>query len=364
MRGWIVKTLTLALAAGGLQAVAVADPAWACGCGAYIPGPGGTAQVAEEQAVIRYDGTTEDVVMRFSVRSTTTDAAWVMPVPGPATVKLADQRLFDDLTVAEMPRTVVHHYFWPHLGSGEGSVPGDGGAAAAAPSSPPAVQVLNDQRIGEFEVANLAATDPKALGDWLTAHKFTLKAETGTRLATYTAEGWQFVAVRLDSGTPANLNGALDPIQISFAAKSAVYPMRLSAGATTPQHVTITVLAPHRMDVTRDPVAGETEGSWFGDWIEPSQAGPALGKLAGGGRMFLTDYTTEYTKPSQITQDYAFAPAASDWVQHSTVDQEELLRFLGIPVYLLVLAALVIGFVVFLRWATRRNARGTSPRPA
>jgi len=38
------------------------------------------------------------------------------------------------------------------------------------------------------------------------------------------------------------------------------------------------------------------------------------------------------------------------------------LRFLGIPVYLLVLVALAIGFVVFLRWATRRKARGTSPQ--
>lgn len=363
MRGWIIKTLTLALAAGGLQAVAVADPAWACGCGAYIPGPGGTAQVAQEQAIVRYDGTTEDVVMRFSVRSTTTDAAWVMPVPGPATVKLSQQALFNDLTIAEMPRTVVHHYFWPHLGSGDGSLPSAGGARAAAPPSAPAVQVLNDQRIGEFEVANLAATDPKALGDWLTAHKFALKTDTGTRLAAYTAEGWQFVAVRLDSGTPADLNGALDPIRISFAAKSAVYPMRLSAGATTPQHVSIAVLAPHRMDVTRDPIAGETESSWFGDWVDPSQVGPELGQLA-GGRMFLTDYTTEYEQPSQITQDFAFAPAASDWVQHSTTDQEELLRFLGIPVYLLVLAALVIGFAVVLRWATRRQTRDSSPHPA
>lgn len=361
MRRWVVKILTLALAAGGLQAVAVADPAWACGCGAYIPGPGGSAKVAEEQAIIRFDGTTEDVVMRFSVESTTTNAAWVMPVPGPATVKLADQALFYQLGDVELPRTVVHHYFWPRMDdSGAKAVPE---GAAAAPSSGSNVEVLNDQRIGEFEVANLAASDPKALGDWLTAHGFALKTETGARLATYTAEGWQFVAVRLASGTSADLNGALDPIRISFAAKSAVYPMRLSAGATTPQHVNISVLAPHRMDVTRDPVAGQPESSWFGDWVDPSRVGPELRTLV-GGRMFLTDYESAFDRPSQISQDYAFAPATSDWVQHSTIDKEELLRFLGIPVFLLVLAALVAGFVLFLRLAVRRNARGSSPRPA
>lgn len=51
----------------------------------------------------------------------------------------------------------------------------------------------------------------------------------------------------------ADLDGALDPIRISFAAEGAVYPMRLSAGATT-----------------------------FGDWIDPSKAGAALAILARG----------------------------------------------------------------------------------
>jgi hypothetical protein len=352
MRGWVIKTLTLALAAGGLQAVAVADPAWACGCGAYIPGPGGTASVAREQAVVRFDGTTEDVVMRFSVESTSTDAAWVMPVPGKATVKLADKALFSDLAVAEKPRTVVHHYFWPHLVFGGAAAPDDGAMASA----PPSVQVLSDQRIGEFEVANLAASDPSALKDWLNQHQFTLKDSTAARLATYTSEGWQFVAVRLASGSTADLNGALDPIQISFAAKNAVYPMRLSAGATTSQNVGVAVLSPHRMDVSQAPIPDYPVSSSFGDWVDPGHVGPALSTLA-GGRMFLTDFEYEFGKPSLITQDYGFAPAKSDWVQRDTIDEEELLTFLGIPVYLIVLAGLVLSLVLYVRWAMRRPKR-------
>ena len=121
MRRWVAKTLTLALAASGLQAVWVADPAWACGCGAMIPGSGGTMSVAREQAVVRFDGTTENVVMRFSTQSNVTDAAWVMPVPAQATAKLGDQALFSDLTDAEEPVASVHHYFWPHIGGSSGN---------------------------------------------------------------------------------------------------------------------------------------------------------------------------------------------------------------------------------------------------
>ena len=357
MRRWVAKTLTLALAAGGLQAVWVADPAWACGCGAMIPGSGGTTSVSREEAVVRFDGTTEDVVMRFSVRSDVKDAAWVMPVPGPATVKLADKALFGDLTAEAMPIEKVHHYFWPHLGLGGSSTPNVGAAAGPSRSAaPPPVQVLSDQQIGEFEVADLASADPKALGTWLNQHSFPLKDSTAARLASYTDQGWQFVAVRLTAAGSANLDGTLDPIRISFAAESAVYPMRLSAGATTPQSVGITVLAPHRMDVSRAPVAGHDTASSFGDWVDPSKVGPALASLA-GTRMFRTDYDSYFGQPSQITQDYAFAPAPSDWIQHDTYYTDELLTFLGIPVYLFVLAALVAGIVLAVRISVRTRSR-------
>ena len=365
MRRWVAKTLTLALAAGGLQAVGVADPAWACGCGAMIPGSGGTASVAREQAVVRFDGTTEDVVMRFSMRSTVTDAAWVMPVPAPATVKLADKTLFDDLDIAEMPVPAVHHYFWPHLGGDSASGASYGGASvAAAPSSAPAVQVLSDQRIGEFEVANLASTDPEALGDWLNQHRFTLKDSTAARLAAYTDQGWKFVAVRLATGSAADLSGVLDPIGISFAAKSAVYPMRLSAGATTTQNVQVSVLAPHRMDDTASPISSSAESSTFGDWIDPSKVGPALGSLA-AGRMFLTVYNASFDEPALIDSDYVFAPAKSDWVQHDTYDKEELLTFLGIPVYLIVLLvpAAAVAALVRRRWVSARTRSPATPAP-
>ena len=45
----------------------VAAPAWACGCGAYIPDQAG-ASVTDERALIAWDGTTQDILMSFNVR--------------------------------------------------------------------------------------------------------------------------------------------------------------------------------------------------------------------------------------------------------------------------------------------------------
>ncbi|NUR60230.1 MAG: DUF2330 domain-containing protein [Catenulispora sp.] len=359
MRGWVAKALTVVLAAGGIQGVAVADPAWACGCGAYIPAGNGTASVAREQALIRFDGTTEDVVMRFSVRSDVSDAAWVMPVPGAAKASLASPDLFAELAVAQKPVTEVRHRLWPHL-AGSGSEPGTRSGGAAAPRAG-GVQVLGDQQLGAFEVANLAASDPAALAAWLNEHGFTLKPATAGRLSAYTAQGWQFVAVRLASGSSATLNGALDPIRITFPAKDAVYPMRLSAGATTPQSVTVAVLAPHRMDADRTPVATWSASSVFGDWVDPSHTGTALADLA-AGRMFLTVFNGYFDQPSKITQDYGFQPAKSDWVQHPVVYKDELVTFLGIPVFLFILLGVLIVVVLAIRLSARTRWRGT-PAP-
>ncbi len=44
----------------------VVAPAAACGCGAYIPGEG-EARVVEEREVIRWDGSTENIVMEPGV---------------------------------------------------------------------------------------------------------------------------------------------------------------------------------------------------------------------------------------------------------------------------------------------------------
>src|SRR5689334_7345092 len=81
-----------------------AAPVAACGCGIYIPGEG-EARVGQEQALILWDAGQEDIVLELGVEGSSAEAAWIFPVPAPATAQLGDARMFDALQDLTKPRT-------------------------------------------------------------------------------------------------------------------------------------------------------------------------------------------------------------------------------------------------------------------
>lgn len=190
--------------------------------------------MSDEQSVLRWDGRQEQIVMRLTVTGDARNAAWIMPVPHRATVRLGDPAVFDQLARAIAPVHRTRSHFWPRHGDWPFDDRADG-AAAAAPRPGAAVGVVGRQRLGPFDVARLTATDPAALDTWLRANGFTLPARLKTALAPYVAEHWEYVAIRLAPDTADTaLRGALDPLHLTFAADRAVYPMRLSRLAGTP----------------------------------------------------------------------------------------------------------------------------------
>jgi hypothetical protein len=115
----------------------------------YIPQEG-EARVAQERALIRWDGRTEDIVMELGVEGQSKEAAWILPVPSRGTVQLGDARLFDTLHELTKPRIRMER-----MNPGEGAVAGAAGV--------PAVTVLDRQALGPFDVTTLAANDAQAL---------------------------------------------------------------------------------------------------------------------------------------------------------------------------------------------------------
>jgi len=237
--------VVLASVLGGLV-LSVASPAWACGCGAYVPDREG-ATVADERALITWDGTTQDVLMSLGVTGSSERAAWVMPVPSAAHVTLGDAAVFTELDQLTAPRVEYRDSWWPTF---TWLLPAEAAPeTAGAPGG--AVDVLGRQRIGPFDVTRLAADDPVALATWLTDNGFPHPDGLDANLAPCVAGGWEVVAVELvpaEAGAP--LTGNLQPLRLSFASDTVVYPMRLSRAATTPQTVDLFVLADHRMDPT------------------------------------------------------------------------------------------------------------------
>lgn len=287
----------------------VAAPAWACGCGAYIPSQKG-ASVVDERALIAWDGSREDILMSLRVTGSSDSAAWVMPVPSAAQVSLGEAEAFTELDRLTAPRISYRDSWWPTFDWLTAGGPSEGAMAGPPPGA--GVNVLGRQRIGPFDVTRLAAQDPTALAKWLTDNGFPQPDGIDANLAPYVADQWEIVVVKLAPAADGeSLTGDLQPLRLSFASDRVIYPMRLSRSARTPQTVDLYVLADHRMDPTSLPVAGNTPTLEFAGRIEGTDVSPALDDFVGDGA-FLTRWTNDIREPASIDGDYVFEAADAD----------------------------------------------------
>jgi hypothetical protein len=324
-----------------------AAPAWACGCGAYIPDRSGAA-VVDERALIAWDGAREDILMSLGVTGSSDRAAWVMPVPSAAQVSLGDGDVFGELARLTAPRVEYRDSWWPTF---DWLQQGSNGAVEAAGAAPGGVTVLSSQRIGPFDVTRLRGDDPGALAGWLAGNGFPHPDHLDADLAPYVADGWEIVAIQLVPGAAGtSLTGTLQPLRLSFASDEVIYPMRLSRSAHAPQSVDLYVLAAHRMDPSRVPVRGNAPTLRFAGPVDAALLAPYLD----GGR-YLTRWTDRLDAPQHIDDDYVFTRAATD-----TDYQQVILRTRnrGEVTGLALLGAIIaVGAAAIIVAARRRQAR-------
>ncbi|WP_405442773.1 DUF2330 domain-containing protein [Streptomyces avidinii] len=355
------RILALLFALLATQLGALVNPAYACGCGAMIPDGQSRIGVDRETSVVRWDGRTEQIVMRFSVGGDAHRAAWIMPVPGRATVELGDSRMFDELGRLTRPEHRSRGYFWPR----ERDWPfdpatGDTAGAPAPGSAAPPVGVVGREQLGDFDVARLTATDPDALRNWLESNGFKLPDRLATEVKPYVDQKWEYVAVRLaprDRDKP--LRGDLDPLRIRFESDRLVYPMRLSRMARTPQSLGLYVLADHRMEPA-SPIGGSAPEVTFAGTIRP-EAGP-LSELTGAEPVFLTAIDQRFPLPERIDADHELRATAADTPYRRVVYHDKLLTVGGVPAWLLTVGAAAVALTVSAVAVLR--IRGRRLRPA
>lgn len=360
MRITAVLLTLLAIQLGSLVA-----PAYACGCGALVPGDQREVVVGREVSAVRWDGAREQIVMRLTVGGDAERAAWIMPVPHRATVELGDPELFDQLAAATAPVHRTRHHFWPQDGDWPLTTGGDT-AGAPPPGAVAGVGVTGRERLGPFDVARLTATDPSDLDDWLRRNGFALPARLAAALQPYVDKRWEYVAVRLvPESTGAALRGELEPLRLTFAADSLVYPMRLSRLAATPQSLGLYVLAAHRMEPA-SPIGGERPRVTFAGPV-----GRATGPLAAlaKGTPYLTAVAQEFPRPSEISGDHELRRAAADTAYRQVIYEDRLLALAGIPVWLLTVVGAVavlnaVAVVLGVRWGRAHRASAPKPRHA
>ncbi|MFE0577065.1 DUF2330 domain-containing protein [Streptomyces sp. NPDC058874] len=354
------RILILLFALFTTQAGALIDPAYACGCGAMIPDGRSRIGVERETSVVHWDGRTEQIVMRFTVGGNAQRAAWIMPVPGRATVELGDGEVFDTLRDLTRPEHRTRRYFWPRDGDWPFARTTSDGAGAPAPGAAPPVGVVGREQLGDFDVARLTATDPAALKNWLENNGFQLPDRLTTEVTPYVDQHWEYVAIRLAprGGPDRVLRGDLDPLRIRFDSGRPVYPMRLSRMAKTPQSLSLYVLADHRMEPVAS-IGGDAPKVTFAGTVEP-EAGP-LTALTDGKPMFLTAIEQEFPEPGRIDADHELRATPKDTPYRRVVHHDELLTVgSGIPVWLLTVAAAAAALAA----TVHARIRGRRRRPA
>ncbi|MFC9968287.1 DUF2330 domain-containing protein [Nocardia ignorata] len=334
----LVVAGALLLASGSV----VVAPAVACACGGVVSGDG-SARVDSETAVLGWDGRRETILMRLGMRFTGADAALIVPTPTPATVSAGSAASFAELSRLTAPEVVVDRS-WFDSDSYESS--------AGAPGSGP--EVLGQVQLGPLEATTLRGGDLTGVREWLSTNGYQLRPEVSATLEPYLREGWSFVAMRLTSPEP--LDGALDPVRLTFDSDRLVYPMRMSAAATTPQSVHLYVFGDHRL--TR--IDADTESqSTTTEFASPVGAltDPDLIALA-AGKTYLTELSVSIPRPAAITSDFTFAPADTDTTVRDRIVKKEYVEILGFPAgYVLVAVALSILAVAGGALLRRRSTR-------
>ncbi|WP_405496891.1 DUF2330 domain-containing protein [Streptomyces sp. NBC_00096] len=348
-----VAVLLFALLA--TQLGSLVSPAYACGCGAMVPDAGSRMGVSRETSVVRWDGRTEQMAMRFTVGGDAKRAAWIMPVPGRATVRLGDPGLFSQLVDLTGPEYRTRSYFWPRSGDWPfGSGSRDTAGAAPPGSGEAGVGVVGRERLGDFDVARLTATDPDALGEWLEANGFKLPDGLSADLKPYVDQRWEYVAVRLvprEAG--AALRGTLDPLLIRFDSDRLVYPMRLSRRAGSAQSLGLYVLADHRMEPV-SAIGGDAPEVTFAGRVTPTGQ---VAEFAGAAPVFLTAIDQDFPVPSRIDGDHELRATAGDTPYRRVEYTDELRTVGGIPVWILtVTGALGAAALAVLRLRRRGRA--------
>ncbi|WP_406435483.1 DUF2330 domain-containing protein [Streptomyces sp. NBC_00631] len=358
------RLLAVLLVLTTIQLGWLAAPAFACACGALVPDATHRITVGREESVLRWDGTREQIVMRLTVGGDAERAAWIMPVPHRATVALADPALFDQLHTLTAPARRTRYHFWPENGDWPlttGGADPTGRPPGAGAATAPGVGVVDRQRLGPFDVAQLTATDSGALDGWLRSNGFPFPPRLNTALQPYVADHWEYVAVRLAPATAATaLHGALDPLHLAFASERPVYPMRLSALSATPQSLGLYVLAAHRME-PRSAIGGERPRVVYAGRL--SRPTGELGALA-AGTPYLTAVGQEFPYPARISGDHVLRRASADTPFQQVVYADRLREVAGIPAWLLTLGtALLVTVTVTALRAVRRSRRPAPPPP-
>lgn len=258
------------IAAGALASLVLAAAPWsdahACGGGVFTPDAETEAVKTTGHRVVISISTTQTVIWdQVKFTGNPAEFAWIYPVKAGAYLEVGSDAWLETLDAGTAAKITSPELFCDEGGGGEdhmscacggAALAGDGvkgGAGGGFGGENPEVTVKHSGSVGPYETVTLASSTPGALSTWLTQNGYSIPATAQPILDDYVAQGFDFIAVRLqpDQGV-----AAMQPLRVITPGPLMSFPMRmLSVGATGNVAIELFVIAEGRLDVQNFPTA-------------------------------------------------------------------------------------------------------------
>lgn len=278
-----VLVASLVLAAVTTTTLAESE-AQACG-GCFIP-PENPTVVTDHRMILSISKTQTTLYDQIRYQGDPASFAWVLPIAGQVDIGLSADVLFSVLDQSTQTQIVQPPRNCPSRPSDcDDNFRSAAGSANDSESAPPGVEVLKRETVGPYETVQLRSTNPAALDEWLATNGFVVPPSVKPVIATYVAEKFDFLALKLVPG-----KGVRDmrPVRVTTPGATAVLPLRMvAAGAGATLGITLWVVGEGRYEPQNFPafLIKQEDISW--NWAQNKSNYVELRAektLAGGGR--------------------------------------------------------------------------------
>ncbi|MFH1547242.1 MAG: DUF2330 domain-containing protein, partial [bacterium] len=223
-----------------------------------------------QEAFIIYDNNTEILVLSSSFSGSADDFGWIIPVPNEPEVDRVRTDIFDELYELTQPKqNLLRRIISPEFDYSYSVAMM--GYAEDSSQEEKTVNVIEEKRVGIYDIAVLFATDVTDLETWLETNGYNIPEssdypnvygedfaespsydgnlktldESKAILQEYIDAEWYFIAVKVnnmfieDQSENSYDSGSLNPLKITFETTDMVFPLKISG--LSGQNVSLTI---------------------------------------------------------------------------------------------------------------------------
>jgi hypothetical protein len=202
-------------------------------CGGFFCTNVPVDQAAERIIFAVNDGDgTIDAYVQINYTGAPDAFAWVVPVPNPPKVDVANMPMIRDLDRQTQPV-----YIGPPLTPECSRRLPVFAPAASSTAAPGGVTVFDQGSVGPFNYAVVGSEDPKAMVNWLKENKYQITPPMEPLVDVYIREKMVFLAMKLQPGKQVR---DIQPVKMTYKSVKPMIPLRLTAVAATPNMVVLT----------------------------------------------------------------------------------------------------------------------------